>query len=129
VRPLPAAFLDALDGHDEVLVSSRGDDRVGTVPMLFIVAPPGVVYLYTFAFSEKARRWRSDPWARLRVPGTRIATEGVATFVTGDELEAVGPRVVECWGMQGATTIEGLRRTVRDGTHALVRIEAPPQDD
>jgi hypothetical protein len=128
VRALPADFLDALDGQEEVLVSSRDGDRVGTVPVAFIVEPPGVVYVFTLAFSEKARRWRHDPWVRLRVPGTRIATEATAFFVEGDELEEVGPRIVEHWGMQGATTIEGLRRTVRDRTHALIRIEAPVQD-
>jgi hypothetical protein len=125
VRALPADFLEALDGRDEVLVSSRDGDRVGTTPVWFIVEPPGIVYVFTFAFSEKARRWQRDPWVRLTVPGTRITTEGVAHFVSGEELEAVGPRVVEHWGMQGVPTIEGLRRTVRDRTHALVRIDAP----
>jgi hypothetical protein len=34
--------------------------------------------------------------------------------------------VVERWSTQGATTVEGLRRTVRDGVHVLVRVEAAP---
>jgi hypothetical protein len=100
---------------------------VGAVPVWFIVEPPGVVYLYTQAFSEKARRWRTDPWVRLRVPGGGVAAEGVAhaVAVEDDEFERVGPRVVEHWGMQGAPTLEGLRRTLRDRISVLVRIEAP----
>jgi len=121
--PLPAPFLAALDGRDEVLVSSRDCDGQGTVPVWFIVAPPGVVYLFTSAFSTKARRWRHDPWVRLTVPGTSIAAEGVAVFVDESELAPVAAAVVDRWGMQGAPTVEGLRRTIRDASHALVRIE------
>jgi hypothetical protein len=36
----------------------------------------------------------------------------------------LGERVVERWSMQGAPTIEGLRRTLRDRVHALIRVEA-----
>jgi hypothetical protein len=124
MTPLPAEFLAALDGHDEVLVTSREGETRGTVPVWFVVAPPGVVYLFGFAFSEKARRWRSDPWVRLTVPGTRVAAEGVVHLVDADALSTdVANRVVERWSMQGATTIEGLRRTLRDKVHVLVRIE------
>jgi hypothetical protein len=125
--PLPPEFLDALNGHAEVLVSSREGPGgpVGTVPVWYVVAPPGVVYLFGFGFSEKARRWRTDPWVRLTVPGTAVSTEGVASFVSGEELEAVAPLVVERWAMQGAPTVEGLRRTLRDGVHVLVRVSAP----
>jgi hypothetical protein len=122
-RPLPAEFLEALEGHDEVLVTSREGTTRGTVPVWFIVEPPGVVYLFGFAFSEKARRWRSDPWVRLTVPGTRVSAEGVVHFIAADELDDVGEHVVERWSMQGATTLQGLKRTLRDQVHVLVRIE------
>jgi len=128
VRPLPDDFLRALTASEEVLVSSRDGDLVGTVPVWFIEAPPGVVYLFTFGFSVKARRWRADPWVRLTVPGTRCSVEGEAHLVDGAELDAVAPRVVERWSMQGAPSVEGLRRTVRDGMHVLVRVDAGSAD-
>ena len=123
-RPLPAEFLAALDGHDEVLATSREGSTRGTVPVWFVIAPPGVVYLFGFAFSEKARRWRTDPWVRLTVPGTRTSAEGVVHFVGPDELDDIGEQVVSRWSMQGAPTLEGLKRTLRDKVHVLVRIEA-----
>lgn len=123
VKPLPADFLEALAAHDEVLVTSREGNTRGTVPTWFVVAPPGVVYLFSFAFSEKARRWRSDPWVRLTIPGTRTSVEGVARIVEADEIDEVAPLIVERWAMQGAPTLEGLRRTVRDRVHVLVRVE------
>jgi hypothetical protein len=126
VTPLPEAFLHALADHDEVLVTSRDGTTRGTVPVWFIIAPPGVVYVFGFGFSEKARRWRADPWVRLRVPGQPESVEGVAHFVSPDELDAIAPLIVERWAMQGAPTIEGLRRTLRDGVHVLVRVEGPP---
>jgi hypothetical protein len=93
--------------------------------MWFIVAPPGVVYLFSFGFSEKVRRWRSDPWVRLSVAGEPASSaEGVAHFVEPDEIDdAVAALIVERWSMQGAPTIQGLRRTLRDRVHALVRVE------
>jgi hypothetical protein len=91
----------------------------------FVIAPPGVVYLFGFAFSEKARRWRSDPWIRLRVPGSQASAEGVVHFVGPDEIEHIAPLVVERWSMQGAPTVDGLRRTLRDQMHVLVKVEAP----
>ena len=124
MRPLPAEFLAALNGQDEVLVTSRDGHTRGTVPVWFITGPPGVVYLFGFAFSEKARRWRSDPWVRLTVPGTTISAEGVAHEVQLAELDEIGPRVIERWSMQGAPTLEGLRRTLRDRVHVLIRVEA-----
>jgi hypothetical protein len=131
LQQLPSAFLQALAEQDEVLVTSREGSTRGTVPMWFIVAEPGVVYLFSFAFSEKVRRWRSDPWVRLSVPGQPgVSAEGVAHFV---EPESLDPRtagmVVEHWSMQGAPTVEGLRRTLRDQVHALIRVEgvAPPR--
>ena len=122
-RSLPSEFLTQLEGQDEVLVTSREGTTYGTVPVWFIIEPPGVVYLFGFAFSEKARRWRSDPWVRLTLPGTRTSAEGVVHFVGADELDEIGPRVVERWSMQGATTLEGLKRTLRDQVHVLVRVE------
>jgi hypothetical protein len=126
MRPLPAEFLAALIGQDEVLVTSREGQTRGTVPVWFIVGPPGVVYLFGFAFSEKARRWRSDPWVRLTVPGTRISAEGVAHEVGPTEIDDIGEQVVQRWSMQGAPTLEGLRRTLRDRVHVLIRIEGAP---
>jgi hypothetical protein len=123
VTPLPADFLAELAGHDEVLVSSRDGSTSGTVPVWFVIAPPGVVYLFGFGFSEKARRWRSDSWVRLTVPGSHTSVEGVAHFVGPDEVDAVAPLIVERWAMQGAPTVEGLRRTLRDRVHVLVSVE------
>ena len=126
MQHLPADFLDALAPHDEVLVTSREAAARGTVPMWFVIAAPGVVYLYSFAFSEKVRRWRSDPWVRLGVPGEPLkSVEGEVHFVAPEEIdEALGALVVERWSMQGAPTLEGLRRTLRDHVHALLRVEA-----
>jgi len=125
LQQLPSAFLDALAGQDEVLVTSREGATRGTVPTWFVVAPPGVVYLFSFAFSEKVRRWRTDPWVRLSVPGEPgESVEGVAHFVGPDEIDQVAPLIVERWSMQGAPTVEGLRRTLRDRVHALIRVEA-----
>jgi hypothetical protein len=127
VTPLPARFISALEGHDEVLVTSRHGEARGTVPVWFVVAPPGVVYLFSFAFSETARRWRSDPWVRLTVPGTHVSAEGVARFVDADDVDSIAPLIVDRWAMQGAPTPEGLRRTLRDRVHVLVRVEGPNQ--
>jgi hypothetical protein len=126
LQHLPADFLRALADHEEVLVTSREGATYGTVPMWFAIAPPGVVYLFSFAFSEKVRRWRSDPWVRLTLPdGSRESVEGVVHFVGPEEVDdEVATRVVERWSMQGAPTQEGLRRTLRDRVHALLRVEA-----
>ena len=124
--PLPSDFLTALDGCEEVLVTSREGATRGRVPMWFVIAPPGVVYLFSFAFSEKVRRWRSDPWVRLTVPvQPAVAVDGVAHFVTPEELDdATAALIVDRWSMQGAPTVEGLRRTLHDRVHALIRVEA-----
>jgi hypothetical protein len=125
LQQLPAEFLQALAGQEEVLVTSREGSSRGTVPMWFIVAPPGVVYLFSFGFSEKVRRWRTDPWVRLTVPGEpALSVEGSAHFVDPDEVDdSVAAMIVERWSMQGAPTIQGLRRTLRDRVHALIRVE------
>src|SRR2546423_286257 len=82
VTPLPAEFLETLAAHDEVLVTSREGSTRGTVPTWFVIVPPGVVYLFGFSFSTKARRWRLDPWVRLTVPGNPgNSAAGVGHFV------------------------------------------------
>jgi len=125
LQQLPSDFLQALAGHDEVLVTSRETGQRGTVPMWFVIAPPGVVYLFSFAFSEKVRRWRADPWIRLTVPCSSTSVEGEAHYVAPEELDdATADLVVDRWNMQGAPTIEGLKRTLRDKVHALIRVEA-----
>jgi hypothetical protein len=123
LRPLPAGFLADLAGHDEVLVTSRERLRQRSVRMWFVVAPPGVIYLFTEAYSLKARRWERDPWVRLRIPGTPAAVEGTVNFVGGEELDAVAPLVAKRWADWGVTHPEGLRRMVAGGTHALLRVE------
>jgi hypothetical protein len=126
LTPLPPDFLDALAHYDEVRVTSRDRETRGTVPVWFLVAPPGVVYLFTFGFSVKARRWRTDPWVRLSVDGHSV--EGIAHFVAPAEIpEEIEPLIVERWAMQGSTTVEGLRRTLRDGVHVLIRVEGSPR--
>jgi hypothetical protein len=127
LQQLPDEFLQALAAHDEVLVTSRDGQIRGTVPVWFVIAPPGVVYLFSFGFSEKARRWRTDPWIRLSVPERGPSVEGVAHFVREDEVDDIAPLIVERWSMQGATTPEGLKRTLRDGVHVLVRVEGLPR--
>jgi hypothetical protein len=123
VRPLPAAFLDALQGQEEVLVSSREPGRIGTVPVWFAVGPPGVVYLFVESYSKKAVRWSRDPWVRLRVRDG-AAVEGVARVVEGDQLAAVAPLIVERWDMAGATTVEALAGMVSGGGRVVMRVEA-----
>jgi hypothetical protein len=124
--PLPPEFLSALAEQEEVLVTSRDGAEHGTVPVWFLITPPGVVFLFTYGFSIKARRWRRDPWVRLSIPGRSV--EGMAHFVAAEEIEPeIEPLIVERWAMQGATTVEGLRRTLRDGVHVLIRVEGSPQ--
>ncbi len=88
-----------------------------------MITPPGVVYLFTSAFSVKAVRWRSDSWVRLTVPGEAAAAEGRVHLVPLAEVDAVAPLIVERWGMWGATTPEGLKRLIRDREYVLVRVE------
>jgi hypothetical protein len=123
---LPPVFRNALDGSDELLVGSREAGRERAVRAWFIVSPDGDVYLFNYAYALRVARWRNDPWVRLTVPGAGQSAEGRVRFVDPAQLDAaVQDQVVERWGMWGATTPEGLRRMVRDGSHVLVRVEVP----
>ena len=126
---LPAGFLEALPGHEELIVTSRDDGHEGSVRAWYVLGPGGTIYLFTYSFALRVSRWRKDPWIRLRVPGGGPSVEGTAQFVRPDELDAeLIEAILERWWMWGATTSEGLRRMLRDGSHVLVRVvgEAPP---
>jgi hypothetical protein len=120
---LPPSFVEALRGHDELIVSSREDGRVRSVRAWYVLAPDGSIYLFTYSFALRAARWRRDPWVRLTVP-SGPSIEGSAHFVSADELDGrVTPLIMERWWMWGATTEEGLRRMLRDQSHVLVRVD------
>jgi hypothetical protein len=119
-------FRKALDGTDELIVTSREDGRDGSVRAWFIVTHEGDIYLFNYAYAVRVARWRNDPWVRLTVPGGGPSVEGRVQFIDPAELDAaVQGMIVEQWGMWGATTPEGLRRMVRDGSPVLVRVEVP----
>jgi hypothetical protein len=123
---LPPVFRKALDGADELLVSSREDGRERAVRVWFIVTADDDIYLFNYAYAVRVARWRNDPWVRLTIPGSGPSVAGRVRFTDPAELAAaVQDQVVERWGMWGATTPEGLRRMVRDGSHVLVRVEVP----
>ena len=123
---LPAPFTDALGGSDELIVTSREDGRERSVRAWYVVAPPGTIYLFNYAFALRVARWRNDPWVRLTVPGSGVSVEGKVRFTSPDELDAaVTELIVDRWGMWGATTAPGLRRMLRDRSHVLVRVEVP----
>ena len=128
MAPLPAAFLERLEGVEELMVSSREGSTEGSVPMWFKVTPEGRVLLFTSTFSLKARRWRADPWVRLRIPGTATEVEGTVHSVGVEGVEAAAPLVIERWADWGATHVEGLRRMLLAGTHTLLRVEARPAE-
>jgi hypothetical protein len=120
------AFREALDGTDELLVSSREGARVRSVRAWFIVTHEGDIYLFNYAYALRVARWRNDPWVRLTVPGGGPSVEGRVRFIDPSALDAsVQAMIVDRWGMWGAPTAEGLRRMVRDGSHVLVRVEVP----
>jgi len=126
---LPPVFRKALDGADELVVSSREDGRERAVRAWFIITGDGDIYLFNYAYAIRVARWRTDPWVRLTLPGGGPSVEGRVRFTDPAELDAaVQDQVVERWGMWGATTPEGLRRMVRDGSHVLVRVEVPYQE-
>jgi hypothetical protein len=122
-RPLPRDFLEALEGEDELLVSSCEDGRERTVRMWFAIAPGGVVLLFTWAFSLKAERWRRRPWTRLRIPGTSHSVEGRVKIISPDEVKPLADLVMARWADWGVTHPEGLRRMIEGGTHVLLRVE------
>jgi hypothetical protein len=122
--PLPAALLAALRDRDEVLVTSRAGIRMGTVPMSFALAPPGVVYLLTSAFSLKARRWESDPWLRLTVPGTEVSAEASVRRTAASEIDSgAEAAILERFATAGAATPEALRELLDTGAQLLFRVE------
>jgi hypothetical protein len=123
VRPLPQEFLQALNGEDELLVSSCEDGHERSVRMWFAIAPQGVVLLFTWAFSLKAVRWRRRPWTRLRIPGTGQSVEGRVVIILPEEVEPLADLVMARWADWGVTHPEGLRRMIEGGTHVLLRVE------
>ncbi|TMC46234.1 MAG: hypothetical protein E6J25_00470 [Chloroflexi bacterium] len=61
---------------------------------------------------------------RLTIPRSHESVEGRIRFIDVSALDpTITDQIVERWGMWGATTPEGLRRMVRDGSHTLVRVE------
>lgn len=128
--PLPAPFLTALAEGDVVLVTSRAGAGMGTVRMTFALAPPGVVYLLTSAFSRKALRWDRDSWVRLTVPGTRAVTEAAVHRVSADGLDPdAEAAVLARFPDAGAATPEALRQLLETGTHLLFRVEGEPANN
>ena len=127
---LPAPLLVALRDRDEVLVTSRAGAGMGTVRMSFAIAPPGVVYLLTSAFSRKAIRWDRDPWVRLTVPGSRVVAEAAVHRVAAGELDPPAEAAVLArFPDAGAATSEALRELLQTGAHLLFRVEGEPRDE
>jgi len=121
---LPPSFQEALAGHDELIVGSREDGRERSVRAWYVVMPKGAIYLFTYSYALRVARWRKDPWVRLRIPDGGPSVEGTVRFVRADELDdGMIESVIERWWMWGATTTEGLRRMLRDGSHVLLRVE------
>jgi hypothetical protein len=121
---LPRSFTEALSGHEELIITSREDGRERSVRAWYVLSPEGSIYLFTYSYALRVARWRNDPWIRLRIPGGGPSVEGTIHFVGADELdEPLTEAVMERWWMWGATTSEGLRRMLRDGSHVLVRVD------
>lgn len=122
---IPASFRQALDGTEELVVTSREDGRQGSVRTWYAVTAAGELYLFNYAFAIRVQRWRRDPWVRLTIPGTTQSVEGTVRVIdpTTELSPEVTDLVVERWGMWGATTPQGLHRMLRDGSHVLVRVE------
>jgi hypothetical protein len=121
---LPAVFRRALDGTDEIIVTSREPGREGSVRTWYALTAAGDLYLFNYAFATRVRRWRDDPWVRLTIPHTKQSVEGTVQIINPDTdlSPEVVDLVVDRWGMWGATTAEGLRRMLRDGSHILARV-------
>jgi hypothetical protein len=123
---LPLAFREALLSSEEVLVASREDGRQRAIRTWYAIGPAGELYLFNYAYARRVARWRKDPWVRLSIPGTDASVEGRVRFIGVSELDPVlSDLVVERWGMWGATTPQGLRRMLLDGSHVLVRVDVP----
>ena len=124
---IPASFRQALNGAEELIVTSREDGREGSVRAWYALTAAGELYLFNYAFATRVRRWREDPWLRLTIPGTDQSVEGTVHVIDpATELsQEVTDLVVDRWGMWGATTPQGLRRMLRDGSHILVRVAVP----
>ncbi|HVB13312.1 MAG TPA: hypothetical protein VNH38_00950 [Candidatus Dormibacteraeota bacterium] len=128
--PLPADFLEQLEGQEELLVSSRDRFGQGSVRMWFAVVAPGFVYLLTQAFSLKAERWDEDPWVSLRVPGGDRWQEGIVAEVDWEEAEPQVPLLTSRFAMAGAVTPEALRWMLQDGSRRLLKAGlAPPRSE
>jgi hypothetical protein len=121
---LPASFRRALDGTEEIIVTSREPGREGSVRTWYALTAAGDLYLFNYAFATRVRRWRDDPWVRLTIPGTKQSVEGTVQII--DAATDLSPEVIDLvvdrWGMWGATTAEGLQRMLRDGSHILARV-------
>ena len=124
---LPGAFRQALEGTEELIVTSRENGREGSVRTWFAVSAAADLYLFNYAFATRVQRWRRDPWVRLTIPGSKQSVEGTVHVI--DPATELGPEVsdliVERWGQWGATTPQGLRQMLEVGSHVLVRVELP----
>ena len=121
LRPLPSAFLDQLGDLEEILVSSRDPLSQGTVRMWFAVIPPGFIYLLTPTFTQKAARWRDDPWVNFRIPGTRVNQAGVVAALSWEEAKSSAELLTRRFAMSGAATPEALRWMLQDGSRQLLK--------
>lgn len=120
---LPADFEPALAGHEELIITSREDGRERSVRAWYVLHG-GSIYLFTYSYALRVTRWRRDPWIRVRVPGDGPSVEGTVRFVTANELSPpLTELILERWWMWGATTVEGLRRMLNDGSHVLLRVD------
>ncbi|MGA8016540.1 MAG: hypothetical protein WCB85_11550 [Candidatus Dormiibacterota bacterium] len=122
-------LLAALGDGDEVLVTSRDDQREVTVRMNFAATVSGEIYLMTGAFSRKALRWERDPWVRLTAPDSGVSTEGAVHRVVAADIPAgAGPAIIDRFASAGAATPEALRQTLETGTHLLFRFDPNRRD-
>jgi hypothetical protein len=122
--PPPQDLLARLRDREVLLVTSRDESGMGTVPMGFALSPAGVVYLLTSAFSRKAQRWERDDWVRLSIPGGGAALEGSAhRMAAGDIDPSLAALLVARFGDSGAATPESLRQMLDTGVHVLLRVD------
>ena len=122
LRPLPQSFLKELEQQEEVLVTSRDGRRKGTVPVWFAVDSAGFLYLFSQAFSLKARRWRNDPWVRICNPANGHCLDAMVEFVGSDQSMPIADLVGSRWADWGVLHPEGLRQMLASGTHVLLKV-------